>query len=137
MAVEFVPIKSLEEGIKLLKASIEAGHVCAAFGEPVKEGERTVITAAEVSHGLGYGVGGGYGEGEPVSEDKETEAMRGGGGGGGGGAGAFARPVAAIIIEPQGVRVEPIVDVTKVVLAFFTMFGSMLMMLGQMHKAAK
>ncbi len=63
--------------------------------------------------------------------------MSGAGGGGGGGAGAMARPIAAIIIEPEGVRVEPIVDVTKVVLAFFTMFGSLWVMLGQMRKAAK
>jgi uncharacterized spore protein YtfJ len=136
MAVEFIPIKSLKDGIALMKKSIEAGHVRAVFGDPITQGERTIITAAEVSHGLGYGVGGGYGDGGAGSAE-EADVMSGAGGGGGGGAGAMARPIAAIIVEPEGVRVEPIVDVTKVVLAFFTMFGSLWVMLGQMRKAAK
>jgi len=127
MVIEFMPIKTLEEGFKLLEKAIAGGHVSAAFGEPLTAAGRTVITAAEV---LGYGVGGGYGEGESPS-DEATHAMSGGGGG------SMARPVAAIIIEPERVRVEPVVDVTKVVLAFFTMFGSMLLTLSKIRKAAK
>ena len=133
MVIEFMPIKTLEEGFKLLEKAIAGGHVSAAFGEPLTEARRTVIIAAEVSCGIGYGVGGGYGEGESPSDEAPHAMSRGGGGGGG----SMARPVAAIIIEPERVRVEPVVDVTKVVLAFFTMFGSMLLILSKIRKAAK
>jgi hypothetical protein len=44
--------------------------------------------------------------------------------------------VAAIIIEPEGVRIEPIVDVTKLGLAFFTMLGSIFLMGLRMRRAA-
>jgi hypothetical protein len=40
-----------------------------------------------------------------------------------------------ISIGPRGVRVEPVRDVTKVLLALLTAAGSMLMMLGKMRKA--
>lgn len=88
------------------------------FSEPVKEGDYTVITASEISvgMGLGFGVGGG----------KDDEGEMGGGSGGGGGASA-GRPVAAVIIGPNGVRIEPIVDPTKIAIAFFTTLGAMFM----------
>ena len=50
------------------------------------------------------------------------------GGGGGGGGFSAGRPVAAIIVEPEGVRIEPIVDPTKIALAFFTVLGSIFWM---------
>ena len=45
----------------------------------------------------------------------------------------LSRPVAAIVISPAGVRVEPIVDVTKIVLATFTTLGFMVAMLTRMR----
>jgi uncharacterized spore protein YtfJ len=54
--------------------------------------------------------------------------------GGGGGGTALARPVAAVIITPQGIRVEPIVDVTKISIAFFTAFGAIVSMLYKMTR---
>jgi uncharacterized spore protein YtfJ len=59
------------------------------------------------------------------------------GGGGGGGGAAGGRPVAVIIIDQEGVRVEPVVDVTKVALAFFTMLGSVFVMGAKIRKAAR
>ena len=50
---------------------------------------------------------------------------------------AVGRPVAAISVGPNGVRVEPVVDATKIALAFFTMLGSMLIMLGRMRRAGR
>jgi uncharacterized spore protein YtfJ len=88
------------------------------FSEPATVGDQTVITAAEVHVGMGLGFGHGSGG------EHETSGEGGGVGGGGGSAG---RPVAAIIIGPSGVRVEPIVDVTKIVLAFLTTLGAMYM----------
>src|SRR5687768_13292529 len=74
------------------------------FSEPHTVGDHTVITASEVHVGMGLGFGRGSGSGG-------TESGEGRGGGGGGG--SAGRPVAAIIIGPKGVQVEPIVDVTK------------------------
>ncbi len=135
----FKEIGSFEEGLALLRKTVEAGDVRAAFGDPVTAGEQTVIPVAEVSHGMGFGYGAGYGEGVLPSgeEGREPIPSTGGGSGGGGGGGAFARPVAALIVGPEGVRVEPIVDVTKVVLAFFTMFGTLALTIGKLRKAAQ
>jgi uncharacterized spore protein YtfJ len=86
------------------------------FSEPYFVDDHTVITASEVYVGMGLGFASGSGRGDEGAGE---------GGGGGGGGGSAGRPVAAIIVGPQGVRVEPIVDVTKIALAFFTTLGAM------------
>ena len=98
----------------------------AVFGPGVRAGEHTVITAAEVHVGMGVGYGSGSGS--------EGDTGGGTGGGGGGGGASAGRPVAAILISPQGVRVEPIVDATKIALAFFTMLGAIFMTWRAMQK---
>jgi hypothetical protein len=45
--------------------------------------------------------------------------------------------VAAIIAGPDGVRVEPIVDVTKLGLAALTALGGMFLALNRMRKASR
>jgi hypothetical protein len=45
--------------------------------------------------------------------------------------------VAVIHIDSEGVRVEPVVDVTKIFLAFLTMLGSIFLMGAEMRKKAK
>jgi hypothetical protein len=45
--------------------------------------------------------------------------------GGGGGGRTLARPVAIIIMDAEGVRVEPVVDPTKIALAALTTAGFM------------
>jgi uncharacterized spore protein YtfJ len=118
----------------------------AVFSEPVSAEGRTIITASEVmvGMGVGYGIGAGSGSaaGEESEDEEEAEAEaemtsgEGYGGGGGGGGFSTGRPVAAIIVEPEGVRVEPIVDVTKLGLAFLTMLGSVFLMGMRMRRAA-
>jgi uncharacterized spore protein YtfJ len=116
----------------------------AVFSEPITSDGRTIITASEVmvGMGVGYGSGGGTSAGQKVDEAEPEEgkvplpAGEGFGGGGGGGGYSNGRPLAAIIIEAEGVRVEPIVDVTKMALAFFTMLGSVFLMLIKMNRAA-
>jgi uncharacterized spore protein YtfJ len=79
------------------------------------------------------------GEGDPVeagAEEQEVGLDVGMGGGGGGGGGASGRPIAVISVTEEGVEVEPVVDVTKIALAFFTALGSMFFMLTKMKKAA-
>ena len=104
----------------------------AVFSPPVTAHEQTVITASEVTAAFGFGFGSGGGL-APDNENSSDTAVNIGGGGGGGGT-AQARPVAAIIITPQKVRVEPIVDVTKISIAFFTTFGAIISLLYKMKR---
>ena len=105
------------------------------FSEPVTLGAYTVITASEVASGGGFGSGMGFGvprgrrdaaRGEAgAPEDAAAGAQEGAGGGGGGGGGSMGRPVAAIVVGPEGVEVRPLLDVTKISLAALTAFGAM------------
>ncbi len=110
---------------------LSAASVEAVYQPPIHEGEHTVIPAAEVLSLAGFGLGSGSGSQAPSEPERP---VIGEGGGGGGGGRVFSRPVAAIVISPSGVRVEPIVDVTKVVLAVFTTLGFMTAMLTRMGK---
>jgi uncharacterized spore protein YtfJ len=67
-------------------------------GEPIVIEGTTLIPLMSV--GFGFAAGGGSGKGET----KETP--EGGGSGSGGGAGV--RPIAIIVIDKEGVRIEPI-----------------------------
>ncbi len=81
------------------------------FGEPIERGDRTVFTAASIERMGGFGMGGGSGEDEgPDGEGAGT----GSGAGGGGGGTLRARPVAVIEVSQDGMRVEPVIDFTNV-----------------------
>lgn len=133
--------KSQAQNLELMEKLFAVAQPGAVYGEPVASGEYTVITASEilVAAGSGYGVGGGTGaetlEEETAVEGEEDEGTGFGGGGAGGGV-SMGRPVATINIGPNGVQVQPVVDVTKIGLAFFTTIGAMLMMLGRMRRAS-
>jgi uncharacterized spore protein YtfJ len=73
-------------------------------GEPIKIEGNTLIPL--VSVGFGFGVGGGEG----------TEPQKGSGHGGGTGGGGGVKPVALIIINQEGVRIEPIKSGTTSIL---------------------
>jgi uncharacterized spore protein YtfJ len=88
-------------------------RVDSVFGQPVQYGDTVTIPCAEVSMGGGMGMGGG--PGGNAEQGKLTVGM-----GGGAGGGATGRPIAIIVMSPEGVRVQPVVDATKVALAFFT-----------------
>jgi uncharacterized spore protein YtfJ len=106
-----------------------AASVEAVYGAPVKQRDTLIIPAAEVIAVSGFGVGQGFGGGD------DEEGIGAGGGGGGGGS-AFARPVAVIIISPEGVRVDPVFDMTKIALAGITLAAftvGMLVRLGQLQ----
>ena len=112
---------------------LTAANVEAVYGPPVSQGENVVIPAAEVLSVVGFGLGLGGGS----QSSTEAENTGGSGGGGGGGGRVLARPVAAIIMSSTSVRVEPIVDVTKIVLAVFTTLGFMTAMLTRMNKPGR
>ncbi len=105
--------RSLEHVERTLDRFLAVPDVGKAFGEPIRQGDTTIVPAAEVMTAMGIGVGFGGG-----SEDGRE--------GGGGGGTALARPVAAGVAAPRGGRVEPVLDVTKIARAAITAGGFML-----------
>ena len=67
-------------------------------GEPISVDGATLIPLICV--GFGFGAGGGEGKGEAK--------QKGEGAGGGTGGGAWVKPIAIIIVDKDGVRIEPI-----------------------------
>lgn len=126
-----------EQGMQVIEGSFEvtdqifgAASVDMVYAEPVEAGQYTIITASEVF--AAGGIGSGYGSG---IDDETLEEGEGVGMGGGGT--SSARPVAAIVIGPGGVRVEPIVDVSKLGIAFISAMAGIFIAVGRMNCAAK
>lgn len=69
-------------------------------GEPVTVGESTIIPLLSI--GFGFGGAGGSGAGD-AKKREGVEGMAGGGGAGGG-----VKPIAVIIIDKDGARIESI-----------------------------
>ena len=132
--------KYQEQGQVWMEKLLTAARPEAVFGEPVTAGGYTIITASEIGAGGGFGFGAG-GEVSPAATSSEMPGEKqedsGSGSGIGGGGGSMGRPVAAIIIGPEGVRIEPVVDATKIALAVFTTAGAMWMMLGRMRRMSR
>ncbi len=127
--------RSLPQVERTLDRFLAIADVDKVFGEPIRQGETTIIPAAEVMPGMGFGMGFGIGSGsaaalpaakKPAAAARDTRKHDGGGGGGGGGGSALGRPVAVVVVTPRGVRVEPVIDFTKVALAAITAGGFML-----------
>lgn len=88
------------------------------FGDPVTQGDRTVIPVARVSIGYGFGAGSG-------KSNDEEESPTGSGGGGGGR--VKETPIGYIEMTPGEARFVPIIDrsallASLVPLAFFGLF---------------
>ena len=92
----------MEHVDRLLKSSTEEMERLlsskSVVGEPINVNGYTVVPLLSV--GFGFGAGGGTGKG------KEGHGGEGYGGGTGGGGGV--KPVAALIISPDGVKIEPV-----------------------------
>jgi uncharacterized spore protein YtfJ len=76
----------------------------AVFGDPIELDGRKVIPVASVAYG--FGIGGGMG---PKKDEGEAP-------GGGGGGGVRVQPIAVIEVVDGKVRVQPIVNVTRLAL---------------------
>jgi uncharacterized spore protein YtfJ len=105
---------------------VDAADVTKVYGRPIKQGDVSVIPASENLTFMGFGIGAGGGT------DISEEGGVGTGGGGGGGGRTLSRPVAIIVVSPEGAYVEPVMDPTKIAMAAITaagfMFGMMLRM---------
>ncbi|HJT59715.1 MAG TPA: hypothetical protein VJ761_24615 [Ktedonobacteraceae bacterium] len=132
--------EKLSQVMEKLYAAARPGAV---YSEPVTSGSYTVITASEVMVGGGFGSGIGLGPAMNATVKQtdgqlpEEPRQQSGGGGLGGGGGSSGRPIAVIIIGPNGVTVKPVVDATKVALAFATVLGAMLVTLGKMRRVGR
>lgn len=127
-------VNNQQEAMSLLEKLFDIPKGRTVFSEPITVEENTVIIASRVYVGLGFGYVIGGGQGTKASEDEsnqETTPRSAFGSSGGGGGGAGGRPVAVIQIGKHGVRVKPVVDITKILLAFFTTLGSLFVMLGK------
>lgn len=85
-------------------------NTSAVFGEPIQQGDLTLIPVGSVLYGFGSGQGYGRGKDEKAGEDAPTGEGAGAGGGGGG----MARPLGFIKIDPSGAKWEPTMDMTRV-----------------------
>ena len=124
---------------RALNQITQAARAQAVFGEPVQRGDYTVIPCARVSVGLGLGGGSGAGPRAKGEQGQAQGQAQGQGEGAGGGGGATSRPMAAIVISPRGVRVQPIVDATRVVVTSLVTAGMMaaaIMSLGASRRQA-
>lgn len=87
---------------KILKATLgEIEKILSTkgvVGDPITVGDYTIIPLS--SYGFGFGAGGGGG-----TEGKEADRSGQGGGSGGGGG---IKPVAVVVVGPEGVSVEPL-----------------------------
>lgn len=109
-------VELAREVSKMMDGLMQASNVNAAFGEPRQVGDRTVIPVARVGAGGGFGLG--IGQGEVGGEGRAP-----GGTGAGGGGGSMANPVAVVVVTPEDVRVQPVVDATQIALAAMAAFA--------------
>ena len=117
--------KALDVAQETMESFIETADVSTVYGEPIKHEDSMIIPSAEVLAFAGFGAG--YGSGGP-------EESGGEGGGAGGGGHTFSRPVAIVIADKNGVRVEPVVDPTKIVMTFLTTLGFVVATLARMKR---
>ena len=112
---------SIDEMVHRLSTIPEESGASACFGAPVERDGHTLIPVARVA--FGYGAGFGRGTAAQPRGGGASEGEEAGGEGGGGGGGGSSTPVAVIDITPHEVRVEPIIDSTRISVAGIALAG--------------
>jgi uncharacterized spore protein YtfJ len=107
-------IEPIEDMLKRL-------NVNAVFGAPIKEGDATILPVANVGYGFGYGSGRGRGPATTSGDEAAAPGTASEGEGSGGGGGGMAQPKGVIRITADGVKFEPIMDMTRISLAGIAM----------------
>ncbi len=114
----------IDEMIHRLSTIPEESGASACFGAPVERDGHTIIPVARVSFGYGAGFGRGTSPSRHRSENGGSEGEAEGEGGGGGGGGS-STPVAIIDMSAADVRIEPIVDSTRISVSGMMLAGWM------------
>jgi len=122
-----------------MRGMFAAAQPSIVYGEPRPIGGGSIITVSEVVSGGGFGFGRGIGTApsQMNGATQDPDANAGGGTGGGGGGGSRSRPVAVIIADANGIRVQPVVDVTRIVLTALTVWGMVAGALLRMRRGAR
>lgn len=135
MSDEIITSQTGEGSLGVVQDTMEeflaASDVSVVYGEPIEHDDTVIIPTAEVLCVMGFGVGAGSGNGTGTEQDP-NKPWQGSGSGGGGGGRILSRPVAVVVASPEGVRVEPVVDITKIALAGLTALGFMVGMMFRM-----
>jgi len=122
-----------EAGLEVYQDTVDeflaAADVSVVYGEPIQHDDTLIIPTAEILCAMGFGVGSGSGNSAEQNPDKPSQGSAFGGGGGGR---VLSRPVAVVVASPEGVRVEPVIDLTKIALAGLTALGFMVGMMFRM-----
>jgi uncharacterized spore protein YtfJ len=113
-----------ERAAEVLTDLVSVASADKEYSEPVVAGDRTIITAAEIHTGMGFGYGLATARGAWWGRGRRDGGEGGARGGGGGGGQAAGRPVAVVTIDPDGVRVQPVWDRTKIVVTAMTALGA-------------
>jgi uncharacterized spore protein YtfJ len=133
MTDEIIPKQPADVGLEVIQDTMEeflaASDVRVVYGEPIQHDDTMIIPTAEILCGFGFGIGSGSGTDSGENPDKPSQ---GSGSGGGGGGRILSRPVAVVVASPEGVRVEPVIDITKIALAGLTALGFMVGMMFRM-----
>ena len=119
--------QTLDDINSTMESFLETASVDRVYGAPIEVGSTVIIPTAENLVIMGFGAGSGYGSADFENDEEDSPpgegTGEGGGGGGGGGGRTLSRPVAIVIASPEGVRVEPVADRTKVIMAAITAAG--------------
>ena len=133
--------QTLDDINSTMESFLGTASVDRVYGSPIEVGTTIIIPTSENLVIMGFGAAAGYGRGnfdgdEEDSKPGEVNGEAGGGGGGGGGR-TLSRPVAVVIATPEGVRVEPVADRTKVIMAAITAAGFVAGMFLRMSRGPK
>lgn len=120
---------SLEAFQDTMEEFFAAADVRVVYGEPIMHEDTMIIPTAEILCAVGFGTGSGGGTDTHANPENPSTAS---GSGAGGGGRILSRPVAVVVASPEGVRVEPVFDITKIALAGLTALGFMVGMMFRM-----
>lgn len=113
---------------RVIERALTVADVRRVFGEPVTQGDRTVIPVAKVRTMFGFGGGSGSGPSKDSTEQSSGE-------GGGGGGSVQVAPLGYIEITPLETRYIPIIDRTRLATTAITCLALVLIVRFRRRKA--